>query len=150
MDVAARGPYGSSAVVEGLVTGPNMALSFDLSVPDVSPLAPGVNGPLSATGDIRQTDDGIAVDVSADGPYGSSAMVEGLVTGEVSLRFDVSVPNVNPLVPSVSGSFAANGVARQTENGVVLDASASAYGARATVELGHRPQCGGRFPAEHA
>ncbi|MDF3382988.1 MULTISPECIES: translocation/assembly module TamB domain-containing protein [Sulfitobacter] len=135
VDVAASGPYGSSAVVEGLATGPNMALSFDLSVPDVSPLAPGVNGPLSATGDIRQTDDGIAVDVSADGPYGSSAMVEGLVTGEVSLRFDVSVPNVNPLVPSVSGSFAANGVARQTENGVVLDASASGpYGARATVE----------------
>ncbi len=135
VDVAATGPYGSTAMVEGLATGPNMALSFDLSVPDLSPLAPGVNGPLSATGDIRQTEDGIAVDMSANGPYGSRAMVEGLITGEVSMRFDVSVPNVNPFVPSVSGSFAANGVARQTEAGVVLDASASGpYGARATVD----------------
>ncbi|MFG6564825.1 translocation/assembly module TamB domain-containing protein [Sulfitobacter sp. 1A13421] len=135
VDTIADGPYDSRVAVEGLATGPDMALRFDLTLPDVSPLAPGVNGPLSAKGDIRQTEDGIAVDVSADGPYGSSAMVEGLVTGEVSLRFDVSVPNVNPLVPSVSGSFAANGVARQTENGVVLDASASGpYGARATVE----------------
>ncbi|MFG6585330.1 translocation/assembly module TamB domain-containing protein [Sulfitobacter sp. 1A12779] len=135
VDIIAIGPYDSRVAVEGLATGPDMALRFDLTLPDVSPLAPGVNGPLAATGDIRQTDAGIAVDVSADGPYGSSAMVEGLVTGEVSLRFDVSVPNVNPLVPSVSGSFAAKGVARQTENGVVLDASASGpYGARATVE----------------
>ncbi|MFG6593720.1 translocation/assembly module TamB domain-containing protein [Sulfitobacter sp. 1A13368] len=135
VDTIANGPYDSRVAVEGLATGPDMALRFDLSLPDVSPLAPGVNGPLSAKGDIRQTEDGIAVDVSADGPYGSSAMVEGLVTGEVSMRFDVSVPNVNPLVPSVSGSFAANGVARQTDDGVILDASASGpYGAQATVE----------------
>ncbi|SFG21615.1 translocation/assembly module TamB domain-containing protein [Sulfitobacter dubius] len=135
VDTIASGPYGSRVSVEGLATGPDMALSFDLSVPDVSPLAPGVNGPLSAKGNVRQTTDGIAVDVDANGPYGSSAMVEGLVTGEVSLKFDVSVPNVNPLVPSVSGSFAANGTARQTDAGVVLDASASGpYGAQATVE----------------
>ncbi|MEM5543046.1 translocation/assembly module TamB domain-containing protein [Sulfitobacter sp. AS92] len=135
VDFSANGPYGSSAMVEGLATGANMALSFDLSVPNVSPFAPGVNGALSAQGDIRQTPDGIAVDVDASGPYGSSAMVEGLVTGEVSLRFDVSVPNVNPFVPSVSGAFAASGVARQTDAGVVLDASASGpYGAQATVE----------------
>ncbi|SDF78210.1 translocation/assembly module TamB domain-containing protein [Sulfitobacter delicatus] len=135
VDTIASGPYGSRISVEGLATGPDMALSFDLSLPDVSPLAPGVNGPLNATGNVRQTPDGIALDVNANGPYGSRAMAEGLVTGEVSLRFDVAVPNVNPLVPGVSGRFAANGVLQQTEAGVVIDTSASGpYGAQATIE----------------
>jgi len=135
VDVKANGPYSSRFTVAGLATGPDMSLNFDLSVPDVSPVVPGYNGPLTATGGVRQTPQGIAVNFNANGPYGSRAMVEGIATGEVSLRFDVSVPNVNPLVPGVSGRFAANGVARQTEQGVVLDASASGpYGAQATVE----------------
>ena len=135
VDTVASGPYGSRVSVEGLATGPDMSLSFDLSLPDVSSLAPGINGPLTASGGIRQTPQGIAVDVNANGPYGSRAMVEGIATGEVSLRFDVAVPNVNPLVPGVSGRFAANGVLRQTEQGVNIDTTASGpYGARATVE----------------
>ncbi len=135
VDVDADGPYSSTASVEGMATGPDMALSFDLSVPNVSPLAPGVNGALTATGSVRQTPQGIEVNVNANGPHGSRAMVEGLATGEVSLRFDLAVPDVSPFAPSVSGRLAANGVLRQTEQGVMIETSASGpYGARATIE----------------
>lgn len=130
----ASGPYDLTAAVEGLVS-PTIDIDFDLSVPNVQPLVPQVNGPLNATGTLRQTDKGFIVDTEATGPYGAKALVAGLATGpEMSLDFNVSVPNVNPLLPTVNGPLAANGKVYQTEAGLAVDTQASGpYASRATL-----------------
>ncbi|SFE40093.1 autotransporter secretion inner membrane protein TamB [Sulfitobacter brevis] len=135
VDTQASGPYATQAAIKGALT-PMLNISFDVALPDVNPLVPQVNGPLKATGTLRQTELGLFIDTNATGPYGARAMVEGLATGpEMSLTFDVAVPDVNPLVPSVSGPFAAKGVLRQTEAGIFVDTNASGpYAARASVQ----------------
>ncbi|KIN60501.1 DUF490 domain containing protein [Sulfitobacter noctilucae] len=151
VDTTATGPYGLRAAVDGLATGPDMQLNFDLSLPNVSPLAPGINGALSASGDIRQTPEGIMVNTTADGPYGAKAAVSGLATGpDMRLSFDVSVPNVSPLAPGISGPLSANGIVRQTSDGIMLETTASGpYSARAAVEgLVTGPQANVTFTAD--
>ncbi len=135
VDTQASGPYGAKATVEGLATGPNMALNFDVAVPNVAPIAPGINGSLSASGVVRQTPAGIMVDTQASGPYGAKATVEGLATGpNMQLVFDLSVPNVAPLAPGINGPLAANGTLRQTTRGIIVDTEASGpYASRASV-----------------
>ena len=136
IDATASGPYGANVDVEGLATGPDMALDFALALPDVQPLVPQVSGPLSATGTVRQTPRGLMIDTEATGPYAARAKVDGLVTGpDMSLTFDVSVPNVNPLAPGVSGPLSANGLVRQTPDGIAVTATAAGpYSAQAEVD----------------
>ncbi|MDF1728354.1 MAG: translocation/assembly module TamB domain-containing protein [Sulfitobacter sp.] len=136
VDTTASGPYGARAMVEGLATGPDMRLTFDLAVPDIAPLAPGYNGPLEAQGVVRQTDQGIFVDTTASGPYGARAMVEGLATGpDMRLTFDLAVPNVGPLVPSLPGALNAQGVVQQTPQGIAVDVNATGpLATRASVD----------------
>jgi translocation and assembly module TamB len=136
IQTSASGPYGAKALVSGLVTGPDMALDFDLSVPDVQPLVPNVRGPLSAKGTLSQKENGFFITTSASGPYGAKALVSGLVTGpDMALDFDVSVPDVQPLVPGVSGPLAAKGVLRQTPDGLAVNTNATGpYATRASVQ----------------
>jgi len=125
IDTTAQGPYGARAQVEGLATGPDMALSFDVSVPNVAPLAPGVNGPLAAQGTLRQTPSGLSVDTNATGPYGSRASVRGVVTGpQPQVNFDFAMPNLGAVVPQINGPLSVNGTARQTPRGWQLDTTA--------------------------
>ncbi|AXI41829.1 translocation/assembly module TamB domain-containing protein [Sulfitobacter sp. SK011] len=135
IDTDATGPYDVRAAVQGLVT-PMIDVTFDVAMPDLNPLVPQVNGPLNATGKLRQTEKGFFIDTNATGPYGARALVEGLATGpDMSLTFDVNVPNVNPLVPGVSGPLAATGVVRQTPDGIAIDTNATGpYSARASVQ----------------
>jgi translocation and assembly module TamB len=135
VDTTANGPYGAKLAAQGVATGPDMALSFDLSVPNVAPLAPGINGPLAANGEVRQTPDGIMIDTKASGPYGAKAAVEGLATGpNMQLAFDLSLPNVAPIAPGINGPLAANGTLRQTSRGIMVDTLASGpYASRASV-----------------
>ena len=134
INAKASGPYAAKVAVQGMLT-PMVDISFDASVPNLQAVVPQVNGPLAATGTVRQTEKGFFVDTSATGPYGARAMVEGLATGpEMSLTFDVSVPNVQPLVPGVSGPLAAKGTVRQTPAGIVVNTNATGpYAARASV-----------------
>ncbi|WP_156874917.1 translocation/assembly module TamB domain-containing protein [Sulfitobacter alexandrii] len=134
IDTTANGPYDVRAAVQGALT-PALDIRFDVSVPNVQPVVPQVNGPLNATGTLRQTDDGFVVDTQATGPYGAQVTVAGLATGpNMSLNFNVSVPNVNPLVPSVNGPLSATGKLYQTPDGLAVDTQASGpYSARATV-----------------
>ncbi|MFD2738934.1 translocation/assembly module TamB domain-containing protein [Sulfitobacter aestuarii] len=135
IDTTASGPYGAQAALEGLVT-PMLDLSFDVSLPDLNPVVPQVNGPLQASGTLRQTEAGFFIDTQASGPYGSRAAVEGLATGpDMSLTFDVSVPNVQPLAPGISGPLQASGSLRQTPQGIAIDTKASGpYSANASVQ----------------
>ena len=134
IDTNATGPYQVTAEVQGLVA-PKVDISFDLSLPEVRPLVPQVSGPLNATGTLLQTDQGFMIDTRATGPYGATALVEGLATGpDMRLSFDLQVPNVNPLAPGVSGPLSANGLIRQTSDGIAVDATASGpYSSQAAV-----------------
>lgn len=135
IDATATGPYAARVAVQGALT-PMIDISFDAAVPNVNAIAPQVSGPLNATGTLRQTEKGFFVDTSATGPYGAQAAIEGLATGpDLSLTFDMSVPNVQPLVPGVSGRFAAQGSVRQTSAGIEIDINATGpYAARASVQ----------------
>lgn len=118
VNTRADGPYGAKVAVEGLATGPDMQMTFDLSMPNVAPLAPGISGPFAAKGEVRQTPDGIAVDTDVSGPYASRAAVNGVVTGpNANLRFDVGVPNIGALVNNINGPLDVNGTARKQGTG---------------------------------
>tara|TARA_R110002049_G_scaffold160202_2_gene325234 strand:+ start:12561 stop:16538 length:3978 start_codon:yes stop_codon:yes gene_type:complete len=126
VDVNAAGPYSARASARGLATGPDMSLAFDLSVPNVNPLVPGVSGPLAAQGVVRQTPAGIAIDTSATGPYAARASVSGVVTGpDAAVDFDVMLPNIGALVEKVSGPLSVTGSARRQGNAWRLDTQAS-------------------------
>ncbi len=125
VDTQARGPYGSTAEVSGIATGPDMRLTFAFAVPNVNPIAPGVSGPLSANGIVRQTPDGIAADVTAAGPYSASAAVQGIVTGpNANVDFNLDMPNVAALVPQLNGPLSVDGSAQRSGNGWRIDTDA--------------------------
>lgn len=129
----ASGPYNADASVEGTLT-PALDIRFDLGLPDIQPIVPQVNGPLRATGQLRQTDAGFVIDTDATGPYGARVAVDGALTPALSINFDVAVPNVQPIVPQVDGPLNATGTLRQTEQGFVVDTNARGpYGAQAAV-----------------
>jgi translocation and assembly module TamB len=125
IETEARGPYGLRAQVEGLATGPDMALDFDVSLADVSPLVPGLRGPLSTTGTLRQTPGGLAVDTDASGPYNARASVNGVVTGpDAAVKFTLALPNLGAVVPKLGGPLTMTGTAQRTPQGWQLDTSA--------------------------
>ncbi|WP_299560773.1 translocation/assembly module TamB domain-containing protein [uncultured Sulfitobacter sp.] len=134
IDTDASGPYNATATVQGALT-PALDVNFDVSVPNLQPIVPQVNGALRATGQLRQTDKGFFIVTEASGPYGARALVEGLATGpDMSLTFDVSVPNVAPLVSGVSGPLAATGTVQQTPQGISVDTNATGpYSTRASA-----------------
>ncbi|MGJ8626695.1 MAG: translocation/assembly module TamB domain-containing protein [Sulfitobacter sp.] len=135
VDTNATGPYGARALVEGLATGPDMSLTFDVNVPNINPLVPGVSGPLAATGVVRQTPAGIAIDTNATGPYASRASVQGVVTGpNAAVDFDVALPNIGALVEKVTGPLNVTGSARKQGDAWRLDTNATGpSGTQATV-----------------
>ncbi|MGJ8547177.1 MAG: translocation/assembly module TamB domain-containing protein [Sulfitobacter sp.] len=131
----ATAPQSIAAHVEGLVS-PNLDIAFDLSVPQLRALVPQVDGPLKATGQLRQTDDGFYIDTNATGPYGARAAVEGLATGpNMALDFDVAIASVSAFAPGIRGGATAKGNLRQTPQGIVVDTNATGpYAARAAVQ----------------
>ncbi len=136
VDVKADGPYAAKVAVEGLATGPDADLNIALSLPDVQPLVPSVTGPVDADARVWQTPDGYRVDVTADGPYEAKAAIEGLATGpDADLDITVSLPDVQPLVPSVSGPLAADARVWQTATGYRVDVTADGpYEAKAAIK----------------
>jgi autotransporter translocation and assembly factor TamB len=123
VDAQLSGAGGLSASVTGTATGAAPALDFRLSVPDIAPFTgDAVAGPLSAEGTASQREGDWFVDVSAQGPAGTTLSAQGQVTGGVSGQFDLALPDVAPFVPQLSGPLRATGTARQVEGGVALDA----------------------------
>lgn len=134
VDADTRGPYDVALSVDGLATGPNAVLNFAADVPDLAPFAEGVDGPLKAKGTLRQTPDGWQIDTDASGPYAAQAAINGLVSPQLDVAFDMSLPNVQPLVPQMNGPLNATGRLRQTDAGFVIDTDANGpYASRASV-----------------
>ncbi len=130
----ASGPFNATARLNGLVT-PQVNLGFDVSLPDGSVFAPQLAGQLRATGQLRQTATGFEIQTDANGPYGARVSANGAITPALDLGFEVSVPNVQPLVPQVNGPLNATGRLRQTDRGFVVDTNVRGpYGLRAQVD----------------
>ncbi|WP_299692711.1 translocation/assembly module TamB domain-containing protein [uncultured Tateyamaria sp.] len=125
--VAARAtaPFDAVANLDGAVTGPAPSLTFDLSLPDMAALVPEISGPLRMEGTARPTPDGWLLDAAASGPFASRATVNGRVTGTAApdVTFDLNVPNIRPLVASVSGPVALQGRARQGADGLSVNST---------------------------
>ena len=170
-EIEASGPLGATLSASGQLTGRAPEAAFDLQVPDLSPIAPDLRGPLRAEGTARQEEDGaFAVDVDLDGPGGTAASVTGTagatsdlsITGTVPLglanvalapqridgtaRFDFAL-NGAPALENLSGTISTTGAALALPtigNGLGgIDATITLAGGRATVDLGARVESGG-------
>ncbi|MGB7241158.1 MAG: translocation/assembly module TamB domain-containing protein, partial [Sulfitobacter sp.] len=125
VDATADGPYDAKIAVQGLATGPDADVSFDLSIPQVKPFVPQVSGPLQAKGRASQAPKGWNVDVTAEGPYASKVAVQGLATGpEAAVSFTAKLPNVGVFVPQIAGPLSVSGDARQSSGGWRIDTTA--------------------------
>ena len=117
VEMVAAGPYAARASVQGRLTGaaaPDVA--FNLALPDVRPLVPGVSGALSVSGQAQQRTDGLAVNTSFSGPLGSSGTVSGQVTGATPrLAFALSLADIAALGSPVGGRLALTGQATQVQ-----------------------------------
>ncbi len=134
IDAQANGPFEVAAKVSGPLT-PVMDLQFDADLPDVAPLAPQIEGAVTAQGRLRQTNSGFEINTTATGPYNAEAKINGALTPTLDLAFDVSLPDVNPLAPQVSGAATAQGRLRQGANGFEIDTIATGpYAARAQID----------------
>ena len=118
------GPYASTGNVSGTFRAARLSSAFQLAMPDVAPLAPGVSGPLAIEGTLAQIADGWSVKTDVDGPYASTATISGTF-GAVgtAARYAVRIPNVGALVPRLSGAVAVTGTASQVARGFNIDAA---------------------------
>ncbi|WP_299555061.1 translocation/assembly module TamB domain-containing protein [uncultured Tateyamaria sp.] len=112
-DAQVTGPYDSAGTVSGTYTA-SLDTDFNLRLPNVAAVAPGVNGPLALDGTLSQTADGWEVITDVAGPYSSSGRVSAsLRDGVLGAGYALTLPNVAALVPGLAGSMTVNGTAQQ-------------------------------------
>ncbi|MBT0957752.1 translocation/assembly module TamB domain-containing protein [Alphaproteobacteria bacterium KMM 3653] len=137
LDTVIAGPYNLSGTVKGRVTGADAPdVSYDLALPNVQPFVPSISGRAALRGTAQLLDEGLVVDTFVEGPYGLNGTVAGRVTGEnaPNVNYDLNLPNVNPLVPSMSGRAAVRGSALVGDAGVRVDTVFEGpYGTSGTV-----------------
>ena len=122
VDFDATGPLGAVLTIEGVATGPEADLSFALTATDVSPLAPGLSGPLDASGRLFRQGEGYAIDFDASGPLGATLSAEGVLTGaDPAFDFALAVPNIAPIVPELRGPLRVEGSAAQQGEAWAVD-----------------------------
>ncbi|MEM7471759.1 MAG: translocation/assembly module TamB domain-containing protein [Pseudomonadota bacterium] len=92
LDTDIAGPYGLTATLSGAATGPSPRFDYALSLPNLAPIVPNLNGPLSARGSAAQDGPNWQVESDIDGPAGTQAQVAGRVgaDGQVNLTADGS------------------------------------------------------------
>lgn len=136
VDVDAQGPFDANAAIDGLATGPEAALNFVLSLPDINPLVPGYTGAATLRGTAMQSPQGWRLSTDVEGPYGLTADVAGRVTGAGApdIAFDAQLPDIRPFAPQFRGALNVAGTAQMTDDGIVVDTQAEGpYGVDVTV-----------------
>ena len=155
---------------------PGSSVSVRARLADIGPFAPGFSGPLTAEGRIGQSsDDGLEIDVNANGPGGVTAGIAGSVAADFSTvelsvsgtaplglanrfieprslsgsaEFDLAV-NGPPALVSMSGQISSRGARFVApELGVTLDGIAidvTLGGTRANVAVSAAISTGGRI-----
>lgn len=154
-------------------------IEIDARLADLGMFAPGFSGPLSVTGTVGQTANaGYVVDLSADGPAGTTAQASGSIAADFSsvnldldgraplgvlnefiapraisgdVGFDLTV-NGPPELASVSGQVTSSGARFIAPAlGIVLNdisLNVGISGGRAQVSLSGAPEAGGRLSVE--
>ncbi|MEM7489085.1 MAG: translocation/assembly module TamB domain-containing protein [Pseudomonadota bacterium] len=126
VDADVAGAQGLAISVDGIATGPEADISFEASAANVAPFAPGLNGPLDASGRLFQRGGEWAVDVDASGPLGATLRADGTLTGDApNADFDVSVPNIAPLLPDFPGPLGVSGTATRRGEAWAIDIDAN-------------------------
>lgn len=126
VDTNLSGPYRSRGDLRLDVDAENrIALTYSLNVPDLSPVAPQVSGPLGVNGQVLQVASGWRANADIAGPFSSSGAVNATVNSDniVSLTYQLDVPNLSPLVPQLSGPLGVRGAVDQVTNGWQVDAN---------------------------
>lgn len=88
VDVTARGPFGASADVKGIATGPKTNLNFEARIPNVSVFVPDVSGRLVLDGTLRKPGSAYQINATASGVSGIQARINGTIS-------DTGRPNIN-------------------------------------------------------
>ncbi|MEL6450678.1 MAG: translocation/assembly module TamB domain-containing protein [Pseudomonadota bacterium] len=121
-DTTLNAPLDATAQVTGAYTGGTLAAQYDVAVPNIAPLAPGITGPLALNGDVSQVPEGWQFATTLAGPYRSTGTLSGAYTAaKLTADFDVALPNVAPLAPGVTGPLALDGSVEQTDSGWIVD-----------------------------
>lgn len=131
------GPYGLAGQVAGRVHAGESDVNLDLSLPDIAPLVPGHEGPLSIAGRAAEAGPGQwNVDLDLGGPYELKAAVAGLIApGASDITLDIALPDLAPLAPGHSGPVALNGTAREAAGGWRFNLDGTApYDARVALD----------------
>ena len=138
VDLSANGPYQATATVQGQVGATGSTADLTIALPDVEPLAPGISGPLQASATVADIGNGLFdIDLNATGPYRSTVAANGQVgaTG-TDANLTVAIPNLQPLVPNISGALNAQASLRDIGDGlydIALNATGP-YDSRATAQ----------------
>ena len=87
---------------------------FDLSLTNSAIIDSNLKGPIAVNGTVSQDLTGWSVDTNAIGPFDAQTSIKGRVTGQdPSVNFEVSVPNINQVLPQYRGASRLKGRANQ-------------------------------------
>ncbi|WP_299624513.1 translocation/assembly module TamB domain-containing protein [uncultured Tateyamaria sp.] len=118
IQTTATGPLDAVAEVAAIINPARTEVDLTAEIPDVTPLVPQISGAARVVAKAVQMDGAWRFDAEVDGPENSTATVEGTFAQEtLAAEYALSVPNLAPLVPQVSGTLAADGTVQQVARG---------------------------------
>ena len=110
----ARGPGGTIADVDTVLTRQPLTLDFGVTVPTLATFAAGVPGGLDASGTATQTPQGWQVDLAGTGPYAATFDAAlNLADGVPSVTATGQIPNAGAISPQLRGPIDFDVAARQ-------------------------------------
>ncbi|MEE4120484.1 MAG: translocation/assembly module TamB domain-containing protein [Paracoccaceae bacterium] len=118
----ATGPFDATAEIGALIgtasDGSRSRAEATIRLPDAGALAPQFSGPLVAEVAAAQRPDGVwAVDLDADGPYGTTLAAEATLAEATEVQARLAVPDLQPVVPTLSGGLTATTTATRQGDG---------------------------------
>ncbi len=126
IDLDGTGPYDATIDATVDLADGTPAIVATGRIPDTSQLVPQLSGPLDYDVTAEQVDGQFRVTAQVDGAQAISASVEGIATGpEADLDFRLSVGNVAPFVPGLSGALNASGRVFQQGGNWAVDLDAN-------------------------
>lgn len=116
-----------SAEASGNLQDADGSIRFQAALDELKRVIPTLSGPLTLTGDVKPTGNGLTGNVKIDGPESSTVALNGTVgtDGSADVNFDANLQRLQRLVPELVGALTAKGNAKR-DNGVwAIDADAN-------------------------
>ncbi|UWQ18990.1 translocation/assembly module TamB domain-containing protein [Jannaschia sp. M317] len=135
LEARARGPEGTRATVETVLTDTPLAVDFTLDVPRLAAFAAGVPGGLDLSGMAVQAEDGWRVDLDGTGPYAATLNASArLPDAGPEVTLTARIPDATRIAPQLRGALTVEAEARQRGGVWSADVEASGpLGARVTA-----------------